>query len=145
MPAAARAAAAGARTPSDRLAKKPPRSDELITEALDERPDGADLLRPAGTLRARERAIITKVSIELTDDIEVFEAAQEMSDDTPLKERAEVGSVGLDLVTKFDEALEQVAIDPEAYARWATVDGGGPNLEQRIAELFIWYVNAVGE
>jgi len=137
--AAERARAAGATVPQDRR----PSADELQAEALRERPAAADLLRPPGELRARDRAKVLKLGERMRASAEKLEGAT--ADDAADDDKITAGVISIDLVVEFDEVLEQFAIDPDQYARWGTAAGGGPNPEQRIAELFVWYVNALGE
>lgn len=133
------------RQPVDRQRK----AADVRAEALAERPAGADLLRDPATLRSRERVALLRLADALRADAPDLESA--LADDATDEDKMTAATLSLDLVAEFDEGLEALALDADAdghsptYAAWATTAGGGPNVEQRVAELFVWYVARLGE
>lgn len=129
MPGTTKPARPG-RKPADR--KPPVASDELQAETLDGPPPGADLLIPPGRLRAKQRARLLKLATTLQQDSKTIADGEY--------------EVGLDLIATIDDLLEKhFTIDRDAYSEWATLDGGGPNVEERIITLFSWYASRLGE
>jgi hypothetical protein len=131
---------AAAKEPSDRR----PSADELRAEALNERPDGADLLRDPLTLRSRDRAKILGLGAQMSQDSAAYSGG--LNDDATAADQLQAVTVGLELVTRIDEMLEEeFALDPAEYGSWATVAGGGPSPDERIVTLFSWYAGVLGE
>lgn len=98
---------------------------------------GAPALRPVKTLRARQRVTLYKAMMALQKRLEGREATAEGQVDINVDD--------LDVIVDMDEFLEKMAIDPEAYAAWATEEGGGPEPDSRIAALFSRYAEQLGE
>lgn len=114
----------------------PSPSEELQDEALAEVDlAGAPALRPVGTYRMRERAKLFQEVQRISDAFNGDE--DEKGDELDLSK--------LDLVADIDEFLESAAVHPEIYAEWATEDGGGPDVEQRITALFSRFASDLGK
>ena len=84
-------------------------------------------LRPAGTLRIKQRKAFLAIAMTVDD-------RQESDGGVPVDKI-------LDLIEDMDDALEAVAVDPAAYAAWAV----GGDVESRVATLFMQYAGQLGE
>lgn len=101
---------------------------------------GAPALRPPKTFRMRERVALWKRVLAMSDRLQALGADESgevaLSGDNP---------EALDVIAEIDELLEEYAVSPEAYAAWATEEGGGPDLEGRVTALFGRYAEQLGE
>lgn len=97
---------------------------------------GAPQLRPVKKLRARQRVTLYKAMLGLNKRLEGRPAGADGQADLTVDD--------LDVIVEMDEFLEQMAVDPEQYAAWATEEGG-PEPESRIAALFATYSEQLGE
>lgn len=107
------------KTPSEAIQEEALTPEQLLAE-IDI--TDAPALRPPGTLRIAQR----KKLIGLVSGLQIVDIDSDAF---------------LDVIDEMDQALERVAVDPAAYAEWAT----GADAEQRVLKLFTDYSTKLGE
>lgn len=116
--------------------------DELQAEAVQEAPEGADLLIPVHRLRSKQIAGAQADLLELfsalprPDEDADEDAELDMSDLDP----AEAANV-IRVIGGMGEVLEKYAVDAEAFAEFDR----GPEARQKLTDLASWYLSRLGE
>lgn len=104
--------------------KKP--QDHQQKAAPDEKPEGWELLKPAGQMKPRDTAVLVALVIPLQH----------------LKDNAEMTPAQIMAMGDLAEQVEQHVTDPEAYA--ALTNGGVSGLNKAVA-LAAWFAGQLGE
>jgi hypothetical protein len=110
-------------------------ADVLRKEAAEERPDGADLLRPAEQLRSSE-AFEAQASL-----LELFESLGVDLSKPDATVEIEPSAEALRAIGQLGNLLEGYAVDKEAYIAFDT----GRGASERISTLAMWYLAQLGE
>jgi NTP pyrophosphatase (non-canonical NTP hydrolase) len=121
------------------LAKQPTdhkqTAEALAREALNEAPEGAELLKSVYKLRSKQiaslQADLLDLFVSLGVDLNNPDGEVEI-EPTPEAIRA-IGQMG--------EVLEAYAVDEEAFAEFDS----GPAARERVMELAMWYLARLGE
>jgi len=128
-------------------------ADVLRAEALADAPEGHELLRPVSHLRSAELADAQASLMELFEGLGVDfgalaekQAAREngdeaVEDDTLADLDIEFSPAVIRAIGGLGTTLEKFAIDPAKFAEFDR----GPEARQKVMDLGMWYLNAVGE
>jgi hypothetical protein len=120
--------------PQDHL--KP--SDVLAAEALEEAPEGVELLTPVEKLRSRK---ITHLQAGMFD---LFgKLGMDMTADGEQQIDVEPTPDVIRAIGDLSELLED-AVRPEKFDEWVEFDSG-PAARERVMNLAMWYLNRLGE
>lgn len=131
-----------AQPPAEPVLEPQDAAEGIVEDVVTDPPAGASLIKPVRAMRIRERKAALLGALEVLKQAGVEpDAAGSVEIST---KNLEVGDL-LELLANIDEFLEKRAIDAEAYACWATEEGGGPDLNGRVLDLFGWVVRRLGE
>jgi hypothetical protein len=110
-------------------------ADVLAAEALNEAPEGAELLKSVHKLRSKQIAGLQ------ADLLDLFVALGVDLNNPDEQVEIEPSPAAIRAIGEMGEVLEAYAIDPVAYAEFDS----GPAARERVMELAMWYLARLGE